>query len=184
MGATLARLIREGHTVGAHIFSESDSIEGNDGIKDEIVESLQGVYNIDFAIHTYRTMYFHEQYQAIRNDIFSIKQAVAPDIVFCKSPNSLHPDHRVVGEAVESIFLDTTIYAIEGIRDSQRQRVNKWVEVSPDDIMTKLRALGKYDSQKRRHYHEDEIIRSWAKFRGNQIGADYAEAFEVIREVS
>jgi LmbE family N-acetylglucosaminyl deacetylase len=183
-GGTMARLIREGHQVGVHVFSMSDSIEGNDGISEEVESSLHGVYNVDFAVHDYRTMYFTEQYQAIRNDIHSIKEFVKPDVVYCKSPHALHPDHRVIGEACESIFLETTVYGIEGIRDSQNQKINKWVELGVSDLDIKLQVLKKYKSQKDKHYFNPEAITAWARFRGTQIGKPFAEGFEVIREVS
>jgi LmbE family N-acetylglucosaminyl deacetylase len=184
MGATLARLNREGHDIRVHVFSLSDTIDGNEGIKDEIIASLQGVYGVEFTVHDYTTMYFTERYQGIRNDIFKLKQSFNPDTVFCKSPNALHPDHRTIGEACESIFLECTIYGIEGIRDNHNQHVNKWVEVSADDMVHKHTALTKYVTQSQRHYFDEDLVESWAKFRGSQIGKRYAEGFEVIREVS
>jgi LmbE family N-acetylglucosaminyl deacetylase len=166
-----------------HIFSTSENIDGNAGIEDECREALK-VYGLDPAIHHYPTMHFQEHYQDIRDDIFNIKLEMSPDIIYCKSPRSLHPDHRAIGEACESIFLESTIYGIEGIRDGHNQRVNKWVTVTQDDLDAKMDALSCYKSQTRRAYSNAKTIEAWARFRGNQVGVEYAEGMEVIREVS
>lgn len=175
---------KNNHDIRIHVFSNSVAIEGNEGIREELAASIRGVYDLDFTLHEYPTMHFTEHYQAIRDDIFRVKQKFNPHVVYTTSPNALHPDHRVVGEAVESIFLETTVYAMEGIRDGHNQHINKWVEVSLDDMLVKRVALEKYQSQKVRGYHDPELMESWARFRGGQIGKKYAEGFQVLREVS
>ena len=42
-------------------------------------------------------------------------------------------------------------------------------------------AIKKYKAQEHRLYMDEKFIRSLAKVRGVQIGASYAEAFEVVR---
>lgn len=183
-GATVSRLKREGHDIRVCVFSASLTIEGNEGIKEEGVASVRGVYGLDFTVHDFLTMHFTEHYQDIRDIIFKLKQSFNPDVVYCKSPNSLHPDHRVIGEAVESIFLENTIYGMEGIRDGHNQRINKWVEVSSADLAVKQKALACYQSQKNKGYSDMQVIEGWARFRGAQVGKRYAEGFEVLKEVS
>ena len=183
-GATLNRLRNGKDYIEVHIFSQSDTIQGNEGIQEECKRSISDIYKLELHIHKYPTMHFIEHQQSIRDDIFKIKQKMHPDVIYCKSPNSLHPDHRVIGEACESIFLESTIYGIEGIRDGHNQLVNKWVEVSEEDLNVKIDALACYKSQERRTYSNSKTIEAWARFRGNQVGVQYAEAFEVIREVS
>ena len=167
-----------------HVFSDSADIEGNDGILEELSKSIHGVYGLVCNVHKYPTMHFREHYQAIRDDIFRIKQEFHPDVVYCKSPNAIHPDHQVIGEACESIFLETTIYAMEGIRDGYNQRINKWVSISAADLETKILAIMQYKSQERRSYSDADLIRAWARFRGGQVGKQYAEAFEILREIT
>jgi len=183
-GGSLNRLMHGKDYIEVHIFSQSDTIHGNEGIVEECTASIRGIYELDLHIHKYPTMHFSEHQQAIRDDIFKIKEELHPTVVFCKSPNSLHPDHRVIGEACESIFLESTVYAMEGIRDGHRQHINKWMEISADDLEVKLTAIGCYKSQRRRGYSNSKIIESWARFRGGQIGVEFAEGLEVIREIS
>ena len=94
MGGTLARLIKEKHEFKIHVFSDSADVKGNDGIAGEVFDSIKGVYGLGCNIHKYPTMHFREHYQDIRDAIFKIKQDFQPDIVYCKSPNALHPDHQ------------------------------------------------------------------------------------------
>ena len=184
MGGTLSRLKREGHDIRAHIFSLSVTIDGNEEIKNELAASLQGVYDVDFTVHDYPTMHFKEHYQDIRDTIFEVKRKFNPDVVYCKSSRSLHPDHVVVGEAVESIFIESTIYAMEGIRDGRRLHINKWVVINEPDLKKKLESIKKYKSQADKHYSDPSLIVAWARVRGNQINRNLAEGFEVIQEVS
>jgi len=182
MGATLAKLI--GFDIEIHVFSDSADIKGNDGIQQEVFDSIQGVYGLDCTVHKYPTMHFRENYQDIRDDIFKIKQEFDPDVVYCKSPNGLHPDHQVIGEACESIFLECSVYAMEGLRDGHVQPINKWEIIDDEELNAKIKAIGCYRSQEKRHYSNIKTVEAIARFRGGQVGVEYAEGFEVLREVS
>lgn len=183
IGGTLSRLKREDNDIRVHVFSSSVTIEGNEGIKDEVVASIRGVYGLDLSVYDFPTMYFEDHYQEIRNRVYDLKQKFNPHMVLTKSPNALHPDHRIIGEAAESIFLDTTVYAMEGIRDFHNQRINKWWAFSEDDLDTKLKALACYKTQSDKLYFDREMIKAMAIFRGRQVGRNYAEGLEVIREI-
>lgn len=184
MGGTMSRLKREGNDIRIHVFSASLTIEGNEGIKEEVVASIRGIYGLDLTVHDYPTMHFNEHYQDIRDTIFKIKQDFNPHVVYTKSPNALHPDHRIIGEAVESIFLESTIYAVEGLRDFHNQKINKWFGISDKDLSHKLQSLKMYKTQSGKYYFDETYIKSLATIRGAQSGFQYAEGFEVIREVS
>lgn len=196
MGATLARLANaetemeppgglwtKDNEIIVHVFSDSADVKGNDGIQQEVFDSMK-LYGLDCTVHKYPTMHFREHYQKIRDTIYKLKQEIDPDVVYCKSPNSLHPDHQVIGEACESIFLECTVYGMFGIRDGHNIRANKWVMVDQAELDLKLQSVMAYKSQQRRSYANSEFIIGQAKMRGMQVGVEYAEAFEVIREVS
>ena len=184
MGATLHQLMNGKDYVELHIFSQSDTIHGNEGIQDECKRSISDIYKLDLHLHKYPTMHFHEHQQAIRNDIFKLKQDLNPDIIYCKSPTAIHPDHIVIGDACESIFLEKTVYGLEGVRDGQNQVINKWNKISEEDLNVKMQALMCYKTQNIRAYSDAKVIEAWARWRGSQVGVEYAEGFEVIREVT
>ncbi len=56
-----------------------------------------------------------------------------------------------------------------------------FVQLEKRHVQRKADALKEYTSQGNRDYMSEEFIFSLAKTRGVQIGAAYAEAFEIIR---
>ena len=48
-------------------------------------------------------------------------------------------------------------------------------------VLNKVNALKEYKSQAHRSYADEDFIRSLARIRGVQIGAQYAEVFEMVR---
>jgi len=57
------------------------------------------------------------------------------------------------------------------------------VKLEQRHIDSKVAALQEYKSQSHRDYMKVDFITSLARARGVQIGAQYAEAFEVLRWV-
>ena len=51
-------------------------------------------------------------------------------------------------------------------------------------VKSKVAALKEYKSQHFRDYTSEEFVRALAKARGVQIGAKWAECFEVIRLIN
>ena len=190
MGGTLAKLVQRQYdiddeiTILLHIFSYSDTIPGNDNIAEELSKSVAGVYGLDRTVYKFPTMHFNEHNQEIRDRLFQVKQNTHPDVVYCTSPNALNPDHIVIGKACESMFFESTIYGMEGIRDGHNQKINKWEKIELEHLETKLDALSQYKSQSEKGYFKRGVILGHASYRGAQIGVPFAEGFEVIREVS
>ena len=58
-----------------------------------------------------------------------------------------------------------------------------FVILDEEAVKAKVMALAEYKSQAHRSYANEEFIRSLAITRGTQIGARYAETFEVQRWV-
>jgi LmbE family N-acetylglucosaminyl deacetylase len=58
-----------------------------------------------------------------------------------------------------------------------------FVKLTEEHIRKKISALKAYGSQQHKPYATEDFLRSWARTRGTQIGATYAETFDVIRWV-
>ena len=58
-----------------------------------------------------------------------------------------------------------------------------FVKIGEQHLAKKIELLRRYKSQidLDRPYFSEEYIRGWAKMRGVQVKADFAEAFEVVR---
>ena len=175
MGATLNQLRDE--AIYIHVFSVGTAEQ------DEFYKSME-VYGFDTPdLDAYPTRNFHspEWTQRIRDFVFS---GYHYDVLFTHSKYSQHLDHRIVGEAVDDIIKEKTIITWEEVHSGKNIPVNMWNEVSSDDMAVKSRAIDCYKSQAKRPYFEGDHIMTMARFRGNQILKDYAEAFNVVRLVT
>lgn len=186
MGATLSRFLRHGHDV--HVLACSDAMdqEPNKGfdLRDEFAKSM-AVYGVTNAtLGHFQTNYFYRDYQEIRDAIYKEKIGFEPEAVFCTSPKSAHPDHQYVGNACLSIFQECSVICMEDVRGGQMQLINKWIKVTPEDIEKKITSLKCYKSQEKRIYMNHEKIKSMSSYRGLQIAEQYAEAFEILKEIT
>lgn len=184
MGGTLKKLTEDkNNQIWVAVMSDSSTVDGNDGILKELHDSMD-FYGLPYSVYTFITMYFTRDYQQIRDRIFSLKSTFKPDIVYSTSNTATHPDHRVVGEAVHSIFLEKqTVIFYNDVRGNYNQNINHWEILTKEQIDFKINALLKYESQHRRAYLDSVGLKSISKSRGMQIGADYCEGFEIYKSV-
>nr|HPI00368.1 hypothetical protein [Chitinophagaceae bacterium] len=78
-------------------------------------------------------------------------------------------------------FKNHTLLGYELIWNNLTFNTQCFIKLEKKHIESKINALKEYKSQGFRDYLSAEFIHSLAKARGVQIGAEYAEAFEVIR---
>lgn len=181
-GASIKKLIEEGNDVSAAIISDCTTIPGNENIKEELHASMKA-FGIGYEVYRFETMFFHKNYQEIRNTIFRLKQTIKPELIISPSINAAHPDHKIVGESVRSIFLEQSVLYYEDIRGNHNQSINYWVPLEESHIQFKIAVLGNYTSQHKRSYFDFKAIEASALSRGLQIGRKFAEGFEVERIV-
>ena len=115
-----------------------------------------------------------------------------PNIVFTNFHNDLNIDHRIAAEAslvaarpkpkssVNELYFYEVLSSTGWQFGAQQFSPNYFVDIT-DSIENKLEALSEYatemdEAPNARSY---EAVRALAKFRGNFIGFEYAEAFEV-----
>ena len=126
------------------------------------------------------------------------KKKYKPTLVYTHSGADLNVDHRVVAHAVLTAFrpqpnekckelrlfevASATVYGNPAIMGSFSP--NLFLNIS-DEWSSKLRALAAYNSEMRDYPHSRSIegIKNLAKLRGNQVGYELAEAFEVVRKL-
>lgn len=126
------------------------------------------------------------------------KSEYKPTLVYTHSYTDLNVDHRVVANAVLTAFRpqpnetckEIRLFEIASATDYGSPAVtglfvpNLFVDITSNWI-SKERALKAYNSELRYYPHSRSIegIKNLAKLRGNQIGYDMAEAFQVIRKI-
>jgi len=115
--------------------------------------------------------------------LFDLNRDLHPDLVFLPSTSDTHQDHQVIANEGFRAFKRTSILGYEIPWNNLTFSTNAFFFLEPRHIAAKIQAVRCYISQLGRDYVDEDFIRAWAQTRGVQIGAKYAESFEVIRWV-
>jgi len=116
-----------------------------------------------------------------------------PDIIFCCWEHDTHQDHKALAQITYSVLRknDISLYAYEamlpGGLNANTFDPQLFVDIS-NHIKVKIKALKQFKSvfkNKKNTYSNyfDSII-ARAKYRGGTIGVDYAESFQVIKQIN
>jgi len=130
----------------------------------------------------------NRHFPAHRQDILEILDEfrLQPfDLVLVPSVTDSHQDHSTVGIEATRIFKWTTIWGYELPINSVSGGVpNVFVRLDPAHVEAKIAHIQTYRTQADRPYMNERYVRGLVAVRGLQCGAEAAEAFSVIREVT
>lgn len=188
-GGFLAKLIEEGANIHYVAFSAAEKsvpAEFESGVLRREVKEATGVLGLpedNLMVLNYEVRQFPAHRQEILEDMIRIKKDWNPDLVLLPSLNDIHQDHKTIAEEGVRAFKDTTILGYELPWNNLSINTTSFVYLQERHIQKKIAALHCYESQRFRPYASETFIRSLAITRGTQIGAQYAEVFEVIRWV-
>ena len=156
-----------------------------DILKTEVVNATQklGIKRENVIIYNYEVRKLNYARQEILEDLIKHRNNLKPDLVLLPSLNDIHQDHSTVAQEGLRAFKNTTILGYELIWNNLTFNTTSFIKLDKKYIQAKCDALKEYKSQDGRDYMSEEFIFSLAKTRGVQIGAEYAESFEVIRWV-
>jgi LmbE family N-acetylglucosaminyl deacetylase len=188
-GGTMARLLREGCDVHYVAFSAAErSVPAEfprDALRKELLAAaaclgcaLANVRCLDFDVRD-----FPSDRQRLLDTMIAIRDELRPELVLLPSAFDTHQDHAVVYAEGVRAFKSISILGYEVPWNNLSFDTTSFVFLESEDISRKVAALACYRSQANRPYANEEFIRSLARTRGTQIGARYAEAFQVIRWV-
>lgn len=188
-GGTMAKLLAGGAEVHYAAFSSAERSLPPGADPGQLVKELnaamrslgipeQRLYVLDYGVRD-----FPGHRQAILDDLLKLKAAIDPDLVLLPSVNDTHQDHQTVAHEGFRAFKDRTILGYEIPWNNRTFHTESFVLLDKAHIDAKVKALMCYKSQLGRTYANEQFIRSLAVTRGTQIGAPYAEAFEVVRWV-
>jgi LmbE family N-acetylglucosaminyl deacetylase len=119
--------------------------------------------------------------QEILEDLIKLRKEIAPELVLLPSLHDIHQDHSTVAQEGLRAFKQHTILGYELIWNNLSFSTTCFVKLEQRHIQKKCDALYEYASQRHRDYTSSAFVTSLATTRGVQIGAKFAEAFEVIR---
>ncbi len=188
-GGAIARLCAAGKKVYYVAFSSCSKSLPEHLPQDTLEHELKaatlklGIPAEHVIIYDYDVRLFHDHRQHILEDMIALRSRLNPDLVFTPSPTDIHQDHQVITAEAIRAFKNTSILGYEMPWNNLSFNTRSFVKLTAAHIDTKVNSLKEYTSQLDRPYFQEEFIRSLARTRGVQIGADYAEVFEVVRWV-
>lgn len=186
-GGTIAKLLDEGKSVYYAAFSTAEQSlpEGfeKDTLKRELKEATKtiGIPAENLFIYNYEVRKLNFARQEILEELVRLKKKIEFDLIFMPSLHDIHQDHTTIAQEGLRAFKTNRILGYELIWNNLSFDTTSFSILEEKHIKRKISALQAYNSQKGRPYMSEEFIMSLARTRGVQIGADFAEAFEVIR---
>ena len=186
-GAAINKFLEQGSEVYYIAFSicEESVPEGfPENILDiEVREATKrlGIKPKNLIVKNYRVRKFPQFRQEILEDLVQLKKDINPDLVFMPSSFDIHQDHATVFQEGRRAFKNSTLLGYEFMWNNFSFSSTCSIQVSEENIKTKIAALEAYKSQAFRFYKGESMVRGMANFRGLQVSTEFAEAFEVIR---
>lgn len=188
-GGFISKLIQEGASVTYVAFSiAEDSVPEHlprDILKVEVKAATKvlGIKEDNLIVFNYPVRKLNYARQEILEDLIKIKRNNSFDLILMPSLKDIHQDHKTISQEGLRAFKNTTILGYELIWNNLSFDTTCFVKLSKKNVEDKFLSLQCYESQIGRSYMSHEFIFSLAKVRGVQIGAEYAESFEVLRWV-
>lgn len=186
-GGTIAKLLEREIEVYYIAFSAAEkSVPAefpSDVLRQEVKAATRrlGIPPQNLLILDYEVRDFPLRRQEILEDLVKFQRQLKPDLVLLPSLNDIHQDHMTIaGEGLRA-FKKISILGYELPWNNLTFQTTSFMFLEEHHIQRKVDALHCYESQHFRSYASKEFIYSLARTRGIQIGAQYAEAFEVIR---
>ena len=186
-GGSIARYIKKGARVVYVAFSSCEQSVAShlpkNILRKEVVEATKilGIAEDDCIVLNFEVRRFPQFRQEILDKMIELNNQYEPNIVLLPSTKDTHQDHQTINAEGFRAFKRTSMLGYEVPWNNLDFRTNCFIEISEESLMTKIKALKAYKSQKEKAYATEKFIRSLAHTRGVQIGKIYAEAFEVIR---
>lgn len=191
MGGTISKLVEEGHKVKLLIcILPAESREGElikDGKKDRLSFQKKAAKKLGCKLTVLDLDPYHFSFD--RNLVKKIDKEIIdykPDVIFTHWDNDTHQDHKAVAystfAAARKNNVTVLMYeqlTLGGISPYDFSS-HVYVDIS-NTIDKKIESVKSYSfiSEK-----DIEAVISLAKFRGNQLGVDYAECFQVCKIIA
>lgn len=204
MGATIAKHIDSGDKVYVMSFTDGISSRNNnqkqitDRIKSALLVSkmmnFKWIFQGNFPDNALDSISLLEIIKIIEK----IKRQINPEIIYTHYYNDLNIDHRIVHQATMTAFRPNNKFTPKKIRlfevpsSSDSSFTNSHNAFTPNcyiDVKKyykkKLRALSIYEKEmlKYPNTRSIEAILNLMKYRGNQVGLNFAEAFLTVRSI-
>ncbi len=186
-GGTINKLIEEGNDVYYAAFSACQQSVLKEFPSDILITEVKeatltlGIKPENLILFDYDVRTFNYRRQEILDDLIKLRTKINPDIIFIPALTDIHQDHKTIAEEGLRAFKFKTLLSYEMPWNNITFSTSSFSILSEENINTKVKALKQYKSQAHRPYANENFIKSLATTRGVQIGAQYAETFEIVR---
>jgi LmbE family N-acetylglucosaminyl deacetylase len=143
--------------------------------------AILGVQEKNIIIGQFETRRFPHFRQEILEYLIEFNHQYQPEIVFTHTRADIHQDHVAVTEEVLRAFRGTTVLGFDVLRSSYGFFPNFLVEVTEQDLETKIRALAEYKTYANKYYFDPSITRATLIRHGALAERPYAEGFDILR---
>jgi LmbE family N-acetylglucosaminyl deacetylase len=203
-GAMIAKMAAEGNEIhvliatNAHIGApEIASEKGIERVRNEALEAhkILGVTETHFEDFPAPALNAYPEFK-MSLAIGKLLEKIKPDILFLPHPGDLHQDHKAIYRAslvpsrpqgnysIKEIFCYETLSETEWapFQGDNFFKPNYFIDVT-NFIEKKLEAMSCFKSQLKSAPHSRSLdtIKALATYRGNTVGVNFAESFEVER---
>jgi len=190
-GGTITKFLEMGKDVKLIAFSTAEKSlpEGvsSDSTRKEMFSACKilGLKENDIQVLDFEVRIFSKFRQEILDSLIEIRNKFDPQIVMIPSLKDTHQDHEVITKESLRAFKKTSfsIYGYEQPWNCFTFDTVGFVPLEEKHITTKIKAIQEYKSQLSKDYMKPAFIRGLATTRAINIGEEFAEAFEVIRQV-
>ena len=188
-GGTISRFVEEGREVFYAAFSTAEESVPPEFPPDILEQEVKagtrtlGILPENLLVYKYEVRSLPKVRQEILEELVRLKREIDPGTVFLPSSRDLHQDHQTVYMEGLRAFKMVTVLGYELPWNNLSFDYRHFVVLQKEHVQTKVNALKCYKSQQCRPYSREDYIWSWARSRGGQIDAEYAEAFDVLRWV-
>ncbi len=186
-GGAIHHWIAQGNTLYYAAFSACELSVPSHLPKDILITEVKkatkvlGILPENLRLYNYPVRTFSFNRQDILQNLIELRKELQPDLILIPSLQDIHQDHGTIAtEAVRS-FKEASILSYELPWNNLSFNTTCFIPLSEESVEVKVKALEQYESQQHRPYANGEFIRALARTRGVQIGARYAEVFEVVR---
>lgn len=184
---TLARLVDGGTEVHFAAFSPCEESVPAGFPRDVLHHESRaaaarlGIADARWRLYDYRVRNFPARRQDILEELVRLRREINPDLVLLPASSDIHQDHQVIAREGLRAFKFSTVLGYELPMNTITFQHACFVALSEEHLKRKIASLACYESQKFRTYTDESFIRGLARVRGVQAGAEFAEAFEVLR---
>lgn len=145
--------------------------------------AILGVPRENVVLDQFETRRFPEVRQEILELFIQLNRSFRPEMVFVHTKADIHQDHGAITEEALRAFRGVTVLGYDVIRSSYGFFPSFLVEVSEEDVETKIRALSEYHTYDAKYYFDPTITRATMIRHGALCERQYAEGFDILRVI-